>query len=80
MTPESIIPDTTGLHLQHTHIHTHYESLLKPEIWPMTVQNSPKELTEPLADQRAPPSVTDPQWLLMKKCLVTDTLAVIRME
>lgn len=60
MAPEPIIAETTALHLQytHTHIHTLYESLLKPGIWHMTVLNSPEDLTELLADQTVPPSVT----------------------
>lgn len=30
MTPESIIVETSGLHLQHTHTHTHSNTLWKP--------------------------------------------------
>lgn len=82
MTPEPIIAETTGLPLQHTHTHVHtlYESLLKPGIWHITVLNSPEDLTELLADQTAPPSVTVAERLALKKCLVIDTVALLRMQ
>lgn len=61
MIPESIITETTDLHLQYIHRHTLHESLLNPEIWHITCDEEPRELTELLADQRSPPSVIDAQ-------------------